>query len=382
MRKRGHKNFLCVRYAAFARDQFKSIERTTRLTVSTLIAPLFEGPIDIVGDVHGEIDALHDLLLHLGYNAEGEHPDGRRLVFIGDLTDRGPDSPAVATLVSELVRRDLAQCVLGNHELNLLRQARKEGNGWHFEDNHDHRDGKFLTARGLAAENRPALRQFLEGLPVALERSDLRLVHAAWDNQSIAEVRSSPLTALQLYDFYDAASKKRAQETGLEERAHAERAAYEVNLKNPDFAMPLLRNVGAHEEFQQLSNPMRIITSGIERIAQQPFFASGKWRMADRIPWWDKYEDPTPVIIGHYWRWPTSAARDAHSRGEPDMFSQYASHHWFGAKRNVFCVDFAVGARYKERATEPKVQFECRLAAVRWPERELAFDDGTKTPLE
>jgi hypothetical protein len=72
------------------------------LAASALIAPLFEGPIDIVGDIHGdihgEIDALRDLLMHLGYNVEGEHPEGRRLIFIGDLTDRGPDSPAVATL--------------------------------------------------------------------------------------------------------------------------------------------------------------------------------------------------------------------------------------------------------------------------------------------
>ena len=94
------------------------------------IRALFEGPIDIVGDIHGEIDALRDLLGQLGYDTTGQHPDGRRLVFIGDLTDRGPDSPAVFELVSGLVARGLAQCVLGNHELNLLRQARKEGNGW------------------------------------------------------------------------------------------------------------------------------------------------------------------------------------------------------------------------------------------------------------
>ena len=39
-----------------------------------LIQPLFEGPLDIVGDVHGELDALRDLLRHLGYGADGSHP--------------------------------------------------------------------------------------------------------------------------------------------------------------------------------------------------------------------------------------------------------------------------------------------------------------------
>lgn len=146
--------------------------------------------------------------------------------------------------------------------------------------------------------------------------------------------------------------------------------------------MPLLRNVAALEELQQLGNPVRIITSGIERAAQRPFFATGKWRMADRVPWWDEYDDEMPVIIGHYWRWPTPAARDSYSRGEPDLFVRHKSHHWFGLRHNVFCVDFAVGARYKERTSEATPQFECRLASVRWPERELVFDDGTRTPLE
>ncbi len=56
----------------------------------SLVQPLLAGPLDIVGDVHGEIDALHNLLNHLGYRESGVHPEGRRLVFLGDLIDRGP----------------------------------------------------------------------------------------------------------------------------------------------------------------------------------------------------------------------------------------------------------------------------------------------------
>ena len=68
----------------------------------SLIQPLFDGPLDIIGDVHGEIDPLRSLLRHLGYDDGGLHPDGRRLVFVGDLTDRGPDSPAVVNLIQRL----------------------------------------------------------------------------------------------------------------------------------------------------------------------------------------------------------------------------------------------------------------------------------------
>lgn len=58
---------------------------------NSLVQPLFDVPLDVVGDVHGEIEVLRSLIHQLGYDNAGKHPDGRRLVFLGDLTDRGPD---------------------------------------------------------------------------------------------------------------------------------------------------------------------------------------------------------------------------------------------------------------------------------------------------
>src|SRR3954453_2852612 len=97
-----------------------------------LVQHLFNSPVDVVGDVHGELDALRVLLQQLGYNNEGVHPEGRRLIFLGDLTDRGPNSPAVVRLVSRLLDDGLTQGVLGNHDLNLLLGDRKHGNAWFF----------------------------------------------------------------------------------------------------------------------------------------------------------------------------------------------------------------------------------------------------------
>src|SRR5262249_14523400 len=88
--------------------------------MATLVRELFDGPIDIGGDVHGEIQALNDLLARLGYEPDGRHPQGRRLVFVGDLGDRGPDSPGVVLRIRDLVERGTAQCVLGNHDFNAL----------------------------------------------------------------------------------------------------------------------------------------------------------------------------------------------------------------------------------------------------------------------
>eukprot|EP00438_Fugacium_kawagutii_P025544 Skav222809 [mRNA] locus=scaffold1444:54383:56296:+ [translate_table: standard] len=62
-----------------------------------LVDKLFEGPIDIIGDIHG---------IGLGMMATG--------------TTRSSAPGAKA------------QCILGNHELNILRGERKHGNHWFF----------------------------------------------------------------------------------------------------------------------------------------------------------------------------------------------------------------------------------------------------------
>jgi protein phosphatase len=82
------------------------------------------GPFDIVGDVHGCLKELEQLLGQLGYktsDAGMRHPEGRRLIFVGDLVDRGPDTPGVLRLVMPMVRDGQALCVAGNHDQKLVR---------------------------------------------------------------------------------------------------------------------------------------------------------------------------------------------------------------------------------------------------------------------
>jgi len=88
------------------------------------------GPFDVIGDIHGCRSELVTLLGRLGYtvarDAEGRavdaaHPDGRTAVFVGDLVDRGPDSPGVLRLVMGMVAAGHALCVPGNHENKLGR---------------------------------------------------------------------------------------------------------------------------------------------------------------------------------------------------------------------------------------------------------------------
>ncbi len=90
---------------------------TVQTTPGALTAPAF----DVIGDVHGCLSELQTLLEKLGYSAEGTHPTGRVPVFVGDLADRGPDSPGVLRFVCDLVAKDLALFVPGNHDDKLFR---------------------------------------------------------------------------------------------------------------------------------------------------------------------------------------------------------------------------------------------------------------------
>ena len=81
-------------------------------------------PYDIVGDVHGCHDELTELLARLGWRLEGEswsHPEGRALISLGDLADRGPDVPACFRLWIRLHAEGKGLFVPGNHDNKLMR---------------------------------------------------------------------------------------------------------------------------------------------------------------------------------------------------------------------------------------------------------------------
>ncbi len=90
------------------------------------------GPFDIIGDIHGCASELRTLLTTLGWTIEYDgtdaidatHGEGRQALFVGDLVDRGPDTPGVLRLVMGMVASGSALCVCGNHEAKLVRALR------------------------------------------------------------------------------------------------------------------------------------------------------------------------------------------------------------------------------------------------------------------
>lgn len=125
------------------------------------------GPFDIVGDVHGCFDELLDLLALLGYHVQQrDHgfevtaPPGRTLVFVGDLVDRGPNTPDALRLAMSAVASGGAFAVPGNHDDKLMRALM----GRNVQTTH----GLDVSLAQLAREPqafRDRVRAFIDGLP-------------------------------------------------------------------------------------------------------------------------------------------------------------------------------------------------------------------------
>jgi hypothetical protein len=189
---------------------------------------------DLVGDVHGHADPLYRLLDKLDYTeVEGafRHPE-RKMIFVGDFVDRGPQQREVLRIARSMCEAGVAMAVMGNHEFNAI--------GWAAQNN----DGKFLRSHSEknARQHSKFLRQIEEdsadhqdavgwfrSLPIWLDLPGLRVVHACWHEPS----------RKALMPFLDEAGRF-TEEGILESYRHGSdaHAAVEILLKGPEERLP------------------------------------------------------------------------------------------------------------------------------------------------
>ena len=134
------------------------------------------GSYDLIGDVHGHEELLSALVEKLGYVRKGpsyEHPQGRKLVFVGDLLNRGPDSAGVLKIVRKTWEEGNAYVALGNHEFRILQLASMN--------------------KGLPDASYEPFVPWLKKLPLFLDLQDIRVVHAAWHISSISLLSQNPV---------------------------------------------------------------------------------------------------------------------------------------------------------------------------------------------
>lgn len=289
---------------------------------------------DIIGDIHGCHDSLTALLQKLDYQLiDGIYQHlNRKAVFLGDFVDRGPHQFEVIETARAMIEAGHAYAVMGNHEFNAIAYATPdpEDNGFlraHTERNTRNHQA-FLDAMLDHPERYTDTIDWFRTLPLWLDLGDIRIIHACWDRDVIAQI------------------KQHYSEDGLINEALLRAAS------NPQ--------CWEHEAIETLLKGKEI------RLSDGASFkdSGGIKRHHMRIRWWDSNattykkafvgppaalshieDDPiegdhlieyghheVPLFIGHYW-----------IQGTPTPLTQ-----------NIACVDYSIARR------------DGKLCAYRW----------------
>lgn len=169
---------------------------------------------DLIGDVHGCALSLERLLRKMDYDyVRGcfRHPS-RKVIFVGDIVDRGPRIREALHIVKDMVDQGQAEIVLGNHEIYSLcycTPARPES-GLAFLREHTARHHRLIREtleqfEAFKSEWQDFLKWF-HTIPLAIEKEHFRVVHACWDVELIQRFRQlSPSLCLDENLLHDAA---------------------------------------------------------------------------------------------------------------------------------------------------------------------------------
>ncbi|MDQ2068995.1 metallophosphoesterase [Natronospira bacteriovora] len=280
---------------------------------------------DLIGDVHGELDALERLLVAMEYQrvrGVWRHPE-RRAVFVGDLIDRGPASREVVATVRAMVEAGQAHCLMGNHEFNAIAFHTPDPRGGdchlrpHSEKNLRQHQATLESYRGHAGQLADDIAWF-QGLPFWLELDGVRVVHAAWSPEAMALVEGSGVR--------DGLDWPMAFPEAFDEASPLGAALSEV-LKGVEWALP--GDAFFHDKDGHLRREARVCWWDVAPGHRWPAVAMGPPSLKKALPDEVIPEDyprlrypaeAPPVFFGHYWLW-----------GEPSPLAE-----------NVACLDYSV----------------------------------------
>jgi len=258
---------------------------------------------DIIGDIHGNADALERLLLKLGYQPDGKGftQPGHILILVGDLIDRRPGQRRVLEIARTMRDAGNAIVLMGNHEFNAICFAMPSANGGYIRP---HKEGNvrqhqgFLDEFPFGSEDHKDAIEFFKSLPLWLDLETFRVVHACWDLPSMQVL--SPLLDEQNRPSGNALFE------GYDHKHSAIYEAAETVLKGPEVKLP--DDVFFHDKDGKRRSNARVtwwkLNQGPERsFAVSPSLLAAHdmttvWQDAHRFA----YRDSKPLFFGHYWQ--------------------------------------------------------------------------------
>lgn len=281
---------------------------------------------DIIGDIHGCADALQLLLLDLGYrqkNGAFRHPF-RKVVFLGDLIDRGPHIRDVLHIVRAMVESESAYLTLGNHEYNAICYETRapEDAKYKYLRPHFPRHKRHLVATLEQFENHREEWQdmvaWLKMRPICLEFEHFRAVHACWDQAEINKLRiRNPACNLVDTNFLLASTNKENPEYRM-----VERLLKGTEIKLPDGKTIDCRDGVRRNRFRTKfwhNNPETYgdVIFQPDNLPEDMFNQLLGDEEKNNLVFYTEKEKP--LFVGHYWR-----------VGEPCLIS-----------KNIACLDYS-----------------------------------------
>jgi hypothetical protein len=263
---------------------------------------------DIIGDIHGQYGKLINLLARLGYKPHGasfRHPEGRKVLFLGDYVDRGPNIGDVLRTVRAMVESGDAVAIMGNHELNAIFYHTPDGNGGHLRTRNaknTHQHGDTLAQFANSPEEWAQWVEWMKGLPFFLELDGFRAVHACWHDPAVERVRGCSLLH---------------RETLIEAGRRGSELYEAVNLllKGPELELPpgatFIDNDGVERtnirvRWWQLDQA-KTLGELIMPAPQNQLRKTADRALLAHVP--DYPADAPPVFFGHYWLSPTGPSQ-------------------------------------------------------------------------
>jgi len=277
---------------------------------------------DLIGDIHGYAGKLKLMLRELGYEERGGtygHAD-RKVIFLGDLVDRGPAIRETVRIVRAMVEAGSAFMVLGNHEFNAMAWNTPNGNrGWlrQHSDKNRHQHGE--TLRQCADPYQDEWQNHLEWfsrLPLFLDLGCLRAVHAGWHGPSAQRFRG--VTKL------DAKALARMTTPNSPDRQARDILINGLEIDLPEGATFIDKSGNAHDHIRtrwwanwEGASYREVIYPDSDSVPEMPLSEVALARRPEPYP-----ADAPPVFFGHYWLDPSQVAAPV--------------------KQNIACLDYSV----------------------------------------
>lgn len=147
-------------------------------------------PTYVIGDIHGCFDGLKKILTKINYQ-----PVSDRLIFLGDLINKGPDSIGV---LKWIIQQPNCRTVLGNHDLYILNLILN-----------DQASGSLTAQSIINAANSEAIVQWLCNQPLIIIEDKYLFCHAGihpnWSDQNIkfiAQQKNTYTNATSLKQYF------------------------------------------------------------------------------------------------------------------------------------------------------------------------------------